>query len=253
MGIPVLEFITDEYERQARLVPALIILLPLVLSVAAWIPLDLEHLGSAGALLAGYAVAAVPLAQLARGPGRRKQVQLFAAWGGPPTTAWLRHRGSLNSVTRARYHQRLAELLSLALPTAEVEAADPAAADRTYESCVDYLKERTRDHAAFRLVFAENISFGFRRNLWGLKPYGVVATAVGVVVTATRLFVGWQREGQIDKVALVLGAVCVGLLVWWIAAVVPNWVRVAADAYAQRLLASTDSLMSSSSSREPAK
>ena len=41
------------------------------------------------------------------------------------------------------------------------------------------LREATRDTSRFPLVFAENANYGFRRNLWGLRPIG---TGVAVVL-----------------------------------------------------------------------
>jgi hypothetical protein len=114
------------------------------------------------------------LAQLARDAGKNKEPILFDRWNGKPSTRMMRHSDpTLNPLTRARYHQKAAQLLGEPMPSAEEEATNPVAADRLYEAYGDLLRERTRDTRAFRLLFEELTNSGFRRNLWGLKPVGL--------------------------------------------------------------------------------
>ena len=40
------------------------------------------------------------------------------------------------------------------------------------------VREETRDHTAYPLLFSENITYGFRRNLAGLKPTALVCNLV---------------------------------------------------------------------------
>ena len=70
-------------------------------------------------------------------------------------------------------HKKLSELLNgTAIPTPQDEKRDPERADQVYDACVSCLIERTRDKTRFRLLFEENCNYGFRRNLWGMKPLG---------------------------------------------------------------------------------
>jgi hypothetical protein len=81
------------------------------------------------------------------------------------------------------------QLPHLALPTAEEERADPEGADRAYESVTAWLRTQTRDTKTFSILFRENISYGFRRNLWGLKPLGVtIALLAASASTAFMLY-----------------------------------------------------------------
>ena len=89
----------DKYTVNARLIPALIVLLPIGLSLASLFPKKflgwdlIVWLGTSSGM-------AIFLEQLARDKGKSKQSDLFTLWGGEPTTLMLSHRSSkLNPVT----------------------------------------------------------------------------------------------------------------------------------------------------------
>ena len=233
----------DSYSFRARFLPAVLVLAPGIAAVAAWVPTESTSwiiLGSAGVLVA----TAILLAHLTRDTGQRKQGRLFSIWDGPPTTRFLRHRDqSLNAKTRQRYHGRLAILIpSIRIPSARSERERPEAADAVYASCADWLRERTRDRAKYGLVFEENVSFGFRRNLWAMKPAGVTLAALGLVAAATRLgadILTSSRSSVETGIALVLSVV---LGTWWIVRIRPTWVAGAANSYARSILATCEGL-----------
>jgi hypothetical protein len=156
----------------------------------------------------------------------------------------LRHRDSpLDSVTLARYHQKLGELVSqVQMPTADDEKKDPSSADKVYESCAAYLREQTRDKEQFPLIFAELVSYGFRRNLWGMKSVGIVLTLISMLVVLWRIYPNFlQLEGVRPAVpiAIILDVI---FLTLWILRVRPKWVKTTADAYALQLLSACDRL-----------
>ena len=140
-----------------------------------------------------------------------------------------------------------------ALPTEEEEAQNPAGADQLYEAAVSFLREATRDTSKFPLVFAENVNYGFRRNLWGLKPYGL-AFAILAAVASWGLFLSSvglpTAESWVDNIVKDPDGVTVTRLVGsmfnttavavWLFVITPEWVRIAAEAYAQRLLGTID-------------
>jgi hypothetical protein len=180
------------------------------------------------------------LAQLGRDAGKRAEPALWQSWDGPPTTRRLRHRNrDLNPVIRARQHEKLSELMHAPLPTLQEEIDDPIRADATYDAAVLFLRENTR---AAALVFKENVAYGFRRNLWAMKPAGIFLSTLGTVASVAAI---WYRPA-VNVDGWLMGAVPVVLnamlLAWWLLRINSDWVRLAAEAYADRLLATTETL-----------
>jgi len=233
----------DEYTRNARLKPAFLIALPIALTVAV---LGLKQSATEGTLigLASSLGFTFLLSQLVRDRGKSREPWLFMKWNGKPTTAMLRHNDPrLNVNTRARYHKRLCSMLpEISLPTAEQEKANPVDADAVYASCGDYLLSKTRDKERFQLLFQENVNYGFRRNLWAMKPVGITIS----ILSLAALALVTQIEARADAVPwfanLTAIAIVALLLAWWVVRITPSWVKIVGDAYAQRLLASIDEL-----------
>lgn len=182
-----MELPLDRYAIRARVAPGLIAILPVFFGVTAWSAAGLSWPESA---LWSVVLGLLSLlgAQFIRDAGYRREPSLFARWNGAPTTRLLRHSDStLDPNTKQRYHVRLAALLpGVALPTAQDESGDPVRADGVYKSCGDHLRERTRDKEKFGHLHESNIDYGFRRNLWAIKPAGLVLAAAGTLVTGVR-------------------------------------------------------------------
>lgn len=165
----------DTYERNARLLPATIILAPTFISLYCLFP-DLRDLVSTfvGSIL--FLSFSYLLGKLARNIGKRKEEKLIEKWDGLPSTRFLRHRDiTLDTHTKKRYHAYLERnVTGLHIPTKEEETMDPRSADLIYESAVRWLRTKTRDSKKYRLLFRENISYGFARNFWALKYWGII-------------------------------------------------------------------------------
>jgi hypothetical protein len=233
----------DEYTRNARLKPAFLIALPVVLTVSI---LGFGQSATEGTLfgIASSLGFTFLLSQFVRDMGKAKETLLFEKWGAKPTTAMLRHENEhLNAHTRNRYHSRLGVMLpEIKLPSAAQEKEHPIDADEKYASCVDYLLSKTRDKERFQLLFQENMNYGFRRNLWALKPIGI---AVGLLSLAALAFLtrAQARANTIAWFGNVTAILIVTvMLVAWVTHITPKWVKNAADGYAERLLASIDEL-----------
>ena len=196
------------------------------------------------------------LSQIGRDRGKRKESALWDRWGGPPTTRLLRFRGSPNRIILSRWRAGIERLMGRALPSEEEELQDPAGADQQYEAAVNLLREATRDSSKFPLVLAENVNYGFRRNLWGLKPYGlllaVLATAaswglflsVALPPAESWLDVVVRNPDMLITTRLVGSVFSTAVIAVWLSIITPEWVRTTAEAYAQRLLGAIDALRS---------
>lgn len=233
----------DPYSLRARLQPALLSLAPALIAVFALVPEAWEPARSLLVTFGGFG-GTLLLSHIARDTGKRIEPRLYLEWGGKPSVAMLRHRDNrLNTATKQRYHLVLSEALGLALPTVEAETQEPARADAAYESANAWLLARSRDTAAFRVLFAENISYGFRRNFLALRPWAIAISIVGAAVIASARVWSWPvaiANPRLALAAIVALAVYAVVIVFVVNA---SWVKHAAEAYAARLLEATDQLV----------
>src|SRR5260370_35734891 len=128
--------VTDPYDRQARLYPALLALLPLFAVVALLY-------GPKASALTGAVTIAVScgglylMTNVCRELGGRLEKDLYREWGGKPSTQLLRHRVSnIEAVTKRRYHTLLAAEIKAPRPDSQQEASNPEGAAYTYQSRV---------------------------------------------------------------------------------------------------------------------
>lgn len=228
----------DEYSRNARLKPALLTVVPAAWTVMAWAPV--ERWGWSG--LWGVFVAAggtLLVAHMGRDLGKRKERALHDRFGGRPSERLLSHEHAPNKVRLNQRHSKLRGLMpDVPIPTADEETRDPAKAHATYNACVDYLVALTRDN---QLLFQENMNYGFRRNLWGLKPFGVAVAGCAVAALGFRIYQLFSTNSTIAGL-MVFEAFNILMLAAWIFWFTPAWVMIPSRAYAERLLEALDTL-----------
>ena len=246
LGFLEMDDLLDTYSRQARLLPALLVLLPLFVAIAIWVP-ELYDLASGLLGLATACGAVVYLAHLSRALGRKVEPHLYSNWGGKPTTLWLSHDDpNLDALTKARYHAFLRDHIDGWVPPSfEEESRDFHASEIAYESAVRWLREKTRNRKRYALIFKENVSYGFRRNLYGLKPVGL---SLGLLCLAGNssafyhsFFVTTSAIRPDGLASLVFNLFVVA---GWLAVVRQSWVKDGADGYARALLAACDQISS---------
>lgn len=235
---PLGELIPDKYELNARLRPALLLCLPALLVALAWIP-ELRSLGGALLTLAVTCGVTFLLAQVAR---RRGQA-LEGAWGaaiGREHSVRLLSAG--DSEMRPSVKQKVIDLVCQygpGFPTPAEEVVDPAAARNRRLDAIEWLLEATRADAGTSLLLAENIAYGFWRNLRGLKPVGI---AIATLATAADIWllaaVGKQDPRYFFGVAA--GMFCLLAIIGWLFLVTRRQVEQASLTYAKRLFAQAD-------------
>ncbi len=234
--------IVDRFTFTGRVQPALLVALPLGLATIAWFPTGLVGWDVMWGLIVWSGGTAL-LAQIGRDHGKEKESTLFEKWDGKPTTRFLRHRDAPNKVLLTHYHKKLASLLpNMKIPTAEEEKTNPDRADEVYETCTAFLREKTRDKNRFPLVFEENCNYGFRRNLWGMKPLGIIIVMIGTGAVAVLIILNYSKGLVTSPLVFVAGLGNLLLLLAWLVRFTPNWVKIPADAYAERLLAACENL-----------
>jgi hypothetical protein len=233
------------YSLKARVYPVVIIFIPIVVIGLIYsiefgsVIHSLTSFGVVGAL-------SYLLSQLGRDAGKRKEKELWEGWGGAPSTQILRWSDSrLDKHTKDRYHNKLRTLCATGIITDQVhEQTYPAAADEMYQFWINYLKTQTRDKAKFALLFSDNISYGFRRNLWGMKTFAICF----LILLMLGNFSYWAytlKSVHLNVMPIVLyyseGALFTFLIVWMLM-INRSWVRIPADSYAERLVEATEQL-----------
>ncbi len=234
--------VSDSYNRRARLYPILLVVLPLGLTTLAWSPGGILGWNITWGLIV-WAGGTALLTQLGRDLGKQKENHLFEIWEGIPTTRLLRHRDAPNKEILKRRYSKLMELIpGLNIPSSDEERDEPKRADEIYDSCTRFLINKTRDKKKFPLIFEENCNYGFRRNLWGLKPLGLIISSISVLAILFLLFNSITSDIEIRPILLICGVINLLLVFVWIFWIRPSWVKITADAYAERLLDACDKL-----------
>lgn len=237
----------SRYELNARLKPALLALLPALVVALFWYPGAWSIVGSVMAAASACGVL-YAIALLARNRGRAAERRLDREVGRNHTARLLTHLDhTLIPETKARYHACLRSHGRVLSSPAE-EEADPEGAFRRSRSAVDWLLEHTRTGGGATLLLDENVAYGFQRNVYGLKPFGVGLSAMAIAVHVLLLTLTTPGE---ERFWFGL-AICIPLaafLCGWLFLATKGAVAEASLAYGQRLLANCETPMAAPRAR----
>ncbi len=236
----------DAYTLRARLFPAIIGAAPAFAAIAlliSWDKIALSNLVSTGGLL----VIVYALADAARSRGARLEPKIYQEMGGKPSITMFRRTGdeTIAETTKDRYRSFVAGKIGRSAPSVDVEKADQAAADAFYEECGIWLRTNTRDAKVFPILFNELVSYGFRRNLLGVKwPAMALNVSVAIIVFGAL----WLRnnfdanDDATMRFYMVL-AVAIVHAIYLLLVVSKTSVKEAAKKYARELILSCETLM----------
>lgn len=216
----------DTYTFWARVAPALLCLLPVAFTQLLWRDLIVVRLWP----LVLSAAALFFLANAVRSSGKRLEKRLIDRWNGLPTTHMLRHAEVDNAVIFRRRREAMERFLGRSLPTPRKERNDPTGADQEYVAAVRQLINRVREQPdRYPRLHEENIHYGYRRNLLGIKPLALVTLAVLLIVDGAVLL----NIGSV--MGMIVTAAHLFLLLGWLVIVRERWVREQGETYAERL------------------
>lgn len=233
----------DAYTLRARIVPAIIAVAPAFALVAVSIPIDKFALSQLFASL-GLIVLLGVMGDLARQLGKSAEIKIEQETGRPSA---LRYRdGALDRTYKARCLAFLSRKIGEQAPSEEFERSNPGEADGFYVRASAWLREHTRDQQRFSVLFAENITYGMRRNLYGLKPVALFMNGLAVAISFAVLFfspsLAWDRElgGRYASVVIV----ALVHATYFLLVVTKASVIAASEQYARQLALSCEVLMS---------
>jgi hypothetical protein len=144
----------------------------------------------------------------------------------------------LDGCSKKRYLKFLAAQIGEEVPTPEDEVVNPNSCDRFYSRCCLWLRENTRDREAFGILFEENMNYGFRRNMLGLKSAAFVVTTMVVLICVASILFGMPilpREGLTMQLGLIVGFSGIHSA-YFITCVTEKSVHAAALLYARQLI-----------------
>lgn len=147
---------------------------------------------------------------------------------------------SLDRYTTQRYHKAAALLADISLRSPTEEENNPADADERYRAVTSALLSKTRDTSKYPLLFKENISYGFWRNLRGVKPISclLAVALVALGLWLDRAFLVNLQPPEGNELAIAIAGIIILLV--WATTVTDASVRRSAQSYAQRLLEALD-------------
>lgn len=232
----------DTYSLKARVFPALIAGLPVLALLFVVVPWDHFGLSQATAGAMGL-ILLFAFADIARRSGKTVQAKLGT---GTTPELWYRSDTEIPSGAKDRYRVFVAKKIKLDAPTVDDETTKPRQADDFYNSAGNWLREHTRDQRKFALLFAENITYGYRRNLLGLKPVALCFNAAVLAISGSILYFRPAYFSQISYIeekltVIVIAAVLhSAFMLLWVNA---KSVREASRAYGRQLILCCETLM----------
>lgn len=234
----------DMYNFRARFIPAVIGIAPAIALAAiavSWTTFSLPQVIATVAIGVLFIVAS----DVARQMGKKTERKLFSATGGRPAIRQLRYNDrTFDNITKDRYRNFLALKLGETPPTEAEEFNSPEKSVGFYDRCGTWLRERTRDKTKFNVLFEENITYGFRRNLYGLKIPGLFLNLIVVIVCFSLLSpygatVIETTRAEISAVFVIASIHAIYLLFF----VTKKSVMEAADQYSRQLIRTCESFL----------
>ena len=234
----------DTYQHRSRVQPAFLCFLPATFTLAATFGFARGPVTGLLAI-AGATGLTYLIAIFVRDRGRRIEPALWESWGGKPTTQLLRAPVDDNlGALRRRW-----KVMSQLQPELRRHDDVDAPSDEAIDDYVGFLREVTRNNDDYRLVATENAGYGFRRNMLGLRPLGMILSGAAAIWAVTALGIalanGHRSHALLAAVDLLLD---LGSWYSWARVISPSWVKEQAFNYARALLGAAEKLSSTKSS-----
>ncbi len=173
----------DDYEIRARILPAIIVFLPVMIPV--FLIVYGEMTATVSFLFSGIVLAALvyPLSFIVRRPGSRLEKTLWEQWGGPPSTRVMRWRDNTFSISlKTELHKAVRDYCGITLSDLDEEQNDPPEADEKIGDAFIQVKHLVYHDDPKGMWRKYNAEYGFNRNLLGCKYLWIALSVVGVII-----------------------------------------------------------------------
>ena len=227
----------DTYTLQARVLPAVIFMLPFFIEANYLIALFGYQIAISTTIANLVLFVFLMLfANWARHFGRKKEKMLFAKWGGAPTTRFLRSDNTeYNNHKRDEIKKYLKRMFNnIKMPTEKEEQADRDESDKKYEAYISNLRTLTRDSKKFALLHSENRNYGMWRNLYGLRIISLIVITIIFIANVVLAFFLPLVMSLTN--CIILDSMLGILAVIWCCVVTQTKIKDVAECYARQLL-----------------
>lgn len=232
----------DKYSLNARIYPVVIFLLPLVIIGISY-SIEYEEYLQVLTTLGISSALVYFLSNIGRDSGKKKEPSLWKKWGGMPTVQLLCYDNNIiDPITKRNYHKKMLKLSPIENSEIDFENVDLESVVDIYKSWTKYLISQTRDTKKYSLLFKENISYGFRRNLWGLKTISIILILLVLAgnFIFTEIGTGFQNFKDFSINFWISEVLLFILLLIWSFIITNKWIKIPAFGYAERLLESIE-------------
>jgi hypothetical protein len=224
--------LSDRYERKARLLPGLLLAAAPALTAGAVLQEFTAWYTAASSAVGVEFLVAIILGQLARARGRRAEDAMWKAWGGPPSTRWLRPWDqTCSDQQKTKWRGAIKRLTGQTLPASVPQGGSQDDVDRQITDATRQLRYALRGKAEAAILATHNEDYGFARNLCGVRWYWVILSLACFVSCSVAFAFGLRPYLGLA----VAGAFTVASIL--VARELPDYVRRCADRYAESLLA----------------
>lgn len=226
----------DKYDLRVRMSVGIIILAPIILSLFLLIPATRSISFTAVILVISFGICNL-IISASRYYGRNAVKKCFT--GALPAQRMLHPDDyTLDAITKSRYQKYLStKIEGLSFDK------DASNLNDTCNTAINWLISQTRDSNNFPIIKEELINFGFSKNLYGVKPFGITISSILTIIEFLLIYFQYKLTINIfDTSCLIVSAIIsICFLLMWIFVVNKNWVIENGKKYAISLLSACDS------------
>jgi hypothetical protein len=224
----------DQYEMRARMAPAVIISIPMVISIITMASIFsgkfTQWIIGGGFVLAAFGYM---LSFLIRYYGRELENKLWTDWGGAPSTRIMRWRDmTLGDDLKKQLHEAVKNYCKIELSTNDQEMENSGRADEQIKLAFLQVKGTVRKNDPDGIWAKHNAEYGFHRNLLGSRRLWLASAIISIIACGIA-FELTKNNILILGATLNLFFAIISILGGW--HYLPNIIRITADRYAESI------------------
>lgn len=210
-----MKFPVDSYDIKARLAPALLLILPALITFWTYFSPEIEKITKVFSGIMSVVIY-YALSVIVRHLGKKVEPSLWESWGGAPSTIIVSWKdNSIGNDLKAKYHKMISQDQDLPMPTKEEELADPEVAMRQIDQAFERVKGVIRKEDKDGLWSIANSEYGFARNLYGSKWVWLI---IILAMIATSAFFLWAAYSRVILLGFILNFIILigSIILEWI-------------------------------------